>query len=208
MLSLRIRTLFLPVFLAMATTAVAQTEFSAEAVDLQKPRKFEPRNIYFGIDKTRIDAEASRGRGAFIVNLVSQTSTILTPEQSTYFQTSMDRLQVGPLQIYAILRPNDIENACADWLKIKYMHVETCAKVGHEVLNGRKAVKYEGKCSGDVCHIWLDLDLFVPLKAETKLSSSELHDIHEGPQPVGLFEIPAGYTQTSIIGGVISNGPR
>ena len=199
------RTPYFLVVLFVANIVVAQTEFSAEIADLQKPGASAAHKIYFGNYKTRIE---TRGESAVIVNLIAGISTILTAEQHTYFQGSTEHFGAGTNQIYALLRPDDVENACADWLKIKFMRSETCQKTGHETLNGRRTVKYEGKCFGEICHIWLDRDLHVTVKSETKLSSSELRDIREGPQPAALFEVPAGYTQTLTISGVISKEPH
>jgi hypothetical protein len=196
------------IFLVVASIAAAQTEFSATVVERRKPTTTATRKIYFGNYKTRLDADVTRGSGAMIMDLLAQTATILTPEQHTYFTGSTERFGPGTLQIYALLRPDDVENACDEWLKIRLMRTETCRKVGREVVNGRRAVNYEGKCSGEICNVWIDRDLRVPVKSERKESSSELRDIREGPQPAELFEIPAGYRQTFTVGGIISKEPH
>ena len=199
-----VRTSCCIVVLFIANVVAAQTEFSAEIVDLQKPSAA-THKIYFGSYKTRIE---TRGESAVIVDLIAGISTILTAEQHTYFQGSTEHFGAGTNQVYALLRPDDVEHACTDWLKIKFLHTETCQKIGSETLNGRRTVKYEGTCFGEACHVWLDRDLRVTVKSETKVSSTELRDIREGPQSSIFFEVPAGFVQTFAMSGVISKDPR
>jgi len=71
-----VRTSCCIVALFIANVVAAQTEFSAEIVDLQTPGAATHR-IYFGNYKTRIEI---RGESAVIVDLIAGTSTILTAE--------------------------------------------------------------------------------------------------------------------------------
>lgn len=194
--------------LALLTRGIfAQTELSADIVDVKQPGGPVTNKVYLGLYKARIEPENPVGY-TFVVDLINHTSTILMPEQRKYFRASTDRVGAGTRQIYALLRPDDVDNACEDWLKIKFLRTETCNKVGTELVNQRRTVKYEGKCFGEICYIWIDRDLRLPVKYENKTGITEIRNVHEGGQPVSLFEIPAGYTETFTIGGTISNVPR
>jgi len=191
--------------LLAASAALGQTEFSAQISEVQQSGATATNKIYFGTDSTRIELHTGN---VVIVNLVARTSSILTPEQHSFFTGSTERIGAGTDQIYALLRPDDVENACDEWMKIKFMHTESCRKAGSEVVEGRRTVKYEGKCSGEVCYVWIDRDLRVPVRSERKWSSSELRDIVLGALPAVLFEIPTGYIQKFSLTGTISTKPQ
>ena len=82
---------FFALFCAMiftASFALAQTEFSADIVDLQKPGTPTTAKIYFAKDKMRIEPAASgpRSGGAVIVNFATQTSMVLMAQQHMYME--------------------------------------------------------------------------------------------------------------------------
>ncbi len=161
--------LYLIAFTFPCASLFAQTEFSAEIVDTQKPDTPTQAKVYFAKDKMRIESQEhnSRGQGVFIMNF--------------FFRTG------------------DVENACSDWLKIERNTGGTCHKVGTETVNGRSAVKYEGtNSSGEPSSVWLDPKLRFPVKWQGKSSAGELRNIQEGTQSASLFEIPAGYTKMDI----------
>ncbi len=60
-----------------ASFALAQAEFSAEIVDLQKPDKPSNAKIYFAKDKLRIEVQTAgtHGGGAVIMNFATQTAS-------------------------------------------------------------------------------------------------------------------------------------
>src|ERR1700679_1615667 len=97
-----------------ATFALAQAEFSAEVVDLQKPGTPSTAKIYFATDKMRVEATASGAHvgGAAIVNFAKQTTIILMPQQHMYMempaQTQLQKMG------YAFFQAGDVENACAE----------------------------------------------------------------------------------------------
>jgi hypothetical protein len=187
-----------------ASFAFAQAEFSADVVDLLKPGSPATAKIYFGKDKLRMESKNSGARagGAFIMNLATQTSTVLMPQQHMY----MDMPIHSPAQRQAnnFFRTGDVENACGDWEKIDYNKGASCRKLGDESVNGRSAVKYEStSSSGEVSNFWLDSKLRFPVKWQGKNSSDELRNIQEGSQPASLFEVPAGFTKMEMPSGMM-----
>ncbi|MGA2644845.1 MAG: hypothetical protein ABSF15_09025 [Candidatus Sulfotelmatobacter sp.] len=178
-----------------AGSMLAQTEFSAEIVDLQKPGAPTTAKVYFGKDKLRIESQNSGARagGALIMNLATQTSTVLLPQQHMYMempaQSQAQRLG------YAFFQTGDVENACSDWQKLASNKGGSCHKVGDESVNRRETVKYESaNASGETNQFWLDPKLRFPIKWQGK-NSGELRNIQEGSQPSRLFEVPAGFTK-------------
>jgi len=180
-----------------ASLAIAQTEFSADGVNNKKAGSPVEMKLYFSKDKMRFEPveQQKQDQGIGIVNFAAQTTTILMPQRHMYMelpaQTAEQRL------MYNFFRTGDVENACGDWQKIVRNQGGTCHKVGHESVNGRDAVKYEGTNSkGDTGYFWIDSQLRFPVKwTSTKdpNNGGELRNIKEGPQPASLFEIPAGY---------------
>jgi hypothetical protein len=195
--------------LMLASSAVlAQTEFSGEIVDLQKPGTPSQAKMYFTKDKIRIEPQNSgaRGGGAVIINLATQTTTVLMAQQHMYMETPAQAQGVsygGALNYAgAFFQAGDVENACGDWQKMgRNNQNSTCHKVGNETVNGRSTVKYEAtNANGDVSHFWLDPKLRFPVKWQGKNSDGELRNIQEGTQPASLFEIPAGFNKMDMGG--------
>jgi hypothetical protein len=201
----RISCLF-ALILAAASFALAQTEFSAEIVDLQKPGT--QAKIYFAKDKMRIESQASaRTGGAVIVNYATQTSMVLMPQRQMYMEMPMQAQSQRMTFTAAFFHAGDVESACGDWQKIQNQQGSSCHKVGSETVNGRSAVKYETtNASGDVSHFWLDPKLRFPVKWEGKNNAGELRNIQEGTQPASLFEAPAGFTKMDM--GGMMQGPH
>jgi diamine N-acetyltransferase len=185
-----------------ASFGLAQSEFSAEIVDLQKPGTPTQAKIYFAKDKIRIESQNSgpRAGGAVIMNFATQTSTVLMAQQHMYMemptQTQSQRMSYAS----AFFRAGDVENACGDWQKMGH-NGSSCHKVGGETVNGRNTVKYEAtNASGEVSRFWLDPKLRFPVKWQGKNSDGELRNIQEGTQPASLFEVPAGFTKMDMGG--------
>jgi len=185
--------LLFAVFLS-ATLTIAQTEFSAEVFDRTKP---EPQaKVYFGKDKIRFESETKdpRGGGARIMNLATQSSTVVMDQQHMYME--LPAQVAAQRNTYHFFRTGDVDSACSDWLAQSWNKGGTCHKVGSDTVNGRSTVKYEGTNSrGESGTVWLDPKLRFPVKWEGKNGSGELRNIQEGAQPASLFEIPASYTK-------------
>lgn len=74
----------------------------------------------------------------------------------------------------------------------------SCKQVGEEPLNGRHTLKLEMSETENGLVVsrysWFDPKLRVVIRVDMGNSTiMELDNIHEGPQPAGLFVIPAGY---------------
>jgi len=194
------------VLMFAAGFVLAQTEFSADIVDLQKPGTPIQAKIYFAKDKMRIESQVSspHGGGAVIVNFATQTSIVLMAQQHMYMEMPAQAQSQRMGYANAFFRAGDVENACGDWQKVSHAQSGSCHKVGDETINGRSTVKYEGtNGNGDVSQFWLDPKLRFPVKWQGKNNSGELRNIQEGSQPASLFEAPAGFTKMEMPGGMI-----
>jgi Domain of unknown function (DUF4412) len=206
MLRLITRTYCMVLLMLAGTFALAQAEFSAEMVDLQKSGAPTTAKFYFAKDKIRIESQGGpHGGGAIIVNYATQTSIVLMPQQHMYMeveaQTQAQRIG------YTFFQTSDVENACGDWQKLKSSQGASCHKVGDETVNGRSTVKYEAtSANGEVSHFWLDPKLRFPVKWQSKSSSGELRNVQEGTQAASLFEVPPGFTKMDM-GGMMQMQP-
>jgi len=190
----RVRIAALIMLVLGATVAIAQTEFSAEVVNTGKSDTASQAKLYFSKDKVRIEPTRKdpRGGGSVIMNLTSQTVTVLMDQQHMYME--MPAQTANQRSSYNFFRTGDVENACSDWLQMAQNKGGTCHKVGSETVNGRSTVKYEGTNSnGQTGTVWLDPKLRFPVKWEGKNGGGELRNIQEGSQPSSLFEVPADY---------------
>jgi hypothetical protein len=186
-----------------ASFALAQTEFSADLVDLQKPGTPTQAKSYFAKDKIRIESQtmSAHGGGAVIMNFATQTSMVLMAQQHMYMELPTQAQSQRMGYASAFFQTGDVENACGDWQKMGHHQGSSCHKVGNETVNGRSTVKYEStNASGEVSHFWLDPKLRFPVKWDGKNNGGELRNIQEGAQPASLFEIPAGFTKMDMGG--------
>jgi hypothetical protein len=184
--------------LAAGTLALAQTEFSADIVNDQAAGKAATK-VYFGKDKVRFDAPDNSGGGVVILDLNTQSILVLMAKQRMYMEMPSQMMESRGM--FQFFKSGDVDNACADWLKVSKNQNGTCHKVGHETVNGRDTVKYEGTgANGDNGTFWLDSKLRFPVKWQGKKDGGELRNIQEGAQPASLFEIPAGYNKMDMGG--------
>ena len=187
------------VLLIASTFSLAQTEFSGEVVDSQKPDKA-PTKVYFGKDKMRFDSQDKDTHGgSVILDFTNQSYLVLMPQRHMYME--MPAQMMDKRGMFSFFRTGDVENACGDWLKLATNKGGNCHKVGNETVNGRGTVKYEGtNSSGDANTVWLDPKLRFPVKWQGKNTSGELRNIQEGSQSASLFEVPAGYNKMDMGG--------
>lgn len=197
MLRSMIRVLCAVTLLMIASVALAQTEFSADVVDTGGHKGGGPKKVYFGKDKLRFDSADNgdpRSSGSVIFDLAKESWVVLMDKQRMYME--MPSKMMENRGMFRFFQTGDVENACADWLKIAHNQHGTCHKAGSETVNGRNTVKYEGtNDSGETSTVWLDSKLRFPVKWQGKNGGGELQNIKEGSQPASLFEIPAGYTK-------------
>jgi len=203
MLRWMVRTAGFMLCLMAAQAVLAQTEFSADMVNTSKDSNAVQAKIYFAKDKMRFESaeKAQRGMGgAMIMNLATQTSTVIMDQQHMYMEMPV---QMASQRVaYNFFRTGDAEAACADYLQQARNKGGSCHKVGSETVNGRSTVKYEGtSATGESNTFWIDPKLRFPVKWQgTNGSSGELRNIQEGAQPASLFEVPAGYTKMDMGG--------
>jgi hypothetical protein len=201
--------LFVALLLA-GVSALAQAEFSAEMYDLQKGEASQAK-MYFGKDKIRFEATKKdpRGGGSVIINMSTQTTTVLMDAQHMYME--MPQQMAGQRNSYTgnFFRTGDVDAACSDWLQQARDKGSTCKRIGSDTVNGRSCVKYEAtNQNGETTNFWIDPKLRFPVKAQGKNVSWELRNIQEGSQPASLFEVPAGYSKFDMgnMGGMM--GPH
>jgi len=189
-----VRTSCFVALLLAASFALAQTEFSADMVNTEKSGASTDGKMYFGKDKIRFEPAQKNphGGGAVIINMGTQTTTVLMDQQHMYME--MPAQAANQKVAYNFFRTGDVEAACSDWAQQVQNKGGTCHKVGSDTVNGRSTVKYESTNSkGETGYFWLDPKLRFPVKWEGKNASWELRNIQEGSQASSLFEIPAGY---------------
>lgn len=185
--------------LLAASLVLGQTEFSADIVNTAKDGNPVQAHIYFAKDKMRFESAEKDQRGmggAFIMNLTTQTSTVLMDQQHMYMELPTQMAAQRNAYAYNFFRTGDVEAACNDWLQQPRNKGGTCHKIGNDTVNGRSTIKYEAtNASGDTGTFWIDPKLRFPVKWQGKNGGGELRNIQEGTQPASLFEIPAGYTK-------------
>ena len=172
--------------------AFAQSDFSADVFESKQPDSPQAK-IYAGKEKIRFESTKKdpRAGGAFIMNMATHTSVVVMDQQHMYMEMPM---QMAAQRNPYFFRSDDVDNVCADWLKLEWNKGGTCHKVGSETVNGRSAVKFEGtNAKGEAGTVWMDPKLRFPIKWQGKNGGGELRNIQETSQPASLFEIPAGY---------------
>jgi hypothetical protein len=192
-------------FFALGTTALfAQEDFSADIVNTKDGGNQSHAKIYVTKDKWRIEGlQQGRMNGAVITNLSTRTSDILMPDRKMYMEFPQGQGPMGQ-QLWSMYHARDIDDACADWLKLSSNQGGTCQKVGSDTVNGRNTVKYIGtNAKGETGTMWLDKKISFPIKWEgQKGGSGELQNIKEGSQPSSLFEIPSDYQKFQMPAGM------
>lgn len=142
--------------------------------------------VYVSKDRMRLETHGVTGT-ILLVNGGEHTAVALFPAQKAY-----QPLTSVPSEYFWVV---DAENACPDWEKALGQKV-ACEKVGHEVVDGRQAVKYQNtRASADAtAAVWIDLALKFVIKWEGTDTGAELRNIREAPQAADLFTVPSAYS--------------
>ena len=190
-------------FLVFSLTPLFAQEFSGDFVKTKGNSPGPVGKIYVGKEKIRFESERQGGGSAVVlINYATQTTTVLMPERKMYMEMTSSQAP-GPQRTWTFFRTLDVDNACADWLKMVNKPNGTCHKVGSDTVNGRSTVKYEGTSgNGEVGDVWLDKSLRFPIKWEEKNNGGEMQNIKEGSQPSSLFEIPGDYQKFQMPAGM------
>ena len=174
-----------------AAGLVQAQDFSADLVDLSGPQPKTSGKIYAKGDKLRVErGDAQEGEAHPVAILDKSTHTMILLESSArvYMKSAMGA------DLGASFFRLDGNNACGELLKMTEMKGD-CKKAGKDTVNGRAALKYEGKTQdGSQITVWTDPELNFIVKWQVSGGDSgELRNIKVGPQDGKLFEVPAGY---------------
>jgi len=193
------------VIVLFTMVAFAQEDFSGEIVDTSKGAATERKTkIYATKDKIRFEPESENARGtAVVVNLSTHVSDAMMPERRMYMEFTQGQAPGMQNWKRALFRPSDVNDACAEWLKLPQNRGGSCKNLGSETVNGRSTVKFEGtNAKGETGYAWMDKKIAFPIKWQEENNSWELQNIKEGSQPSSLFEIPAGYQKFQMPAGM------
>ena len=203
--------LWILAILGASAVAIAQTEFSAEVVHHKGSGSVSDARLYFGKDKLRIESQngSREDHGIGIMNMATHSFTVILPERHMYME--LPSQMTGQRVLYDFFQTGNVESACADWAKVPHHEGGMCRKVGHETVNGRDTIKYEGTNNkGESGFFWIDPKLRFPVKWQDQKDpddGGELRNIQEGPQAASLFEVPAGY-QKFDMGSMMQRSPN
>jgi hypothetical protein len=212
--------------------AYAQSDLSADLVDLQKPGSPILARILASGNKKRIEFQAASGEGALvsrlkpsseskdafdvhisgpgkviILNVGDKTSTILEPGQKHFFDVTWGNPFPGEKYLHYVFgHMGNAEDVCTEWVERYKSQRPTCKKSGYESVDGRRAVRYEISADGESGSVWIDTKLQILLRRKNRWTSTELRNVREGALSAKLFEIPDDYTLApAALGGVIAN---
>jgi len=186
--------------LLLSASAPAQ-DFSAQGISHGGAGNTITSKVFASGGKVRIESQEENvpavERGSYsILDLMQQASYVVNPGRKTVLQQSPVQARTNLAQFNG--DPCAQRNQGAS-------NSGTCGKAGTETINGRSADRYEVRQSlrGQPynVNIWVDARLHIVLKMEMNGAAMyELRDVHEGPQPAALFEIPADYQKVTLQG--------
>jgi hypothetical protein len=169
-------------------------DFSADVVYLATSKPDSPSpgastqqssKLYVSKDKMRLETRGFTDT-ILLVNGGEHTAVALFPAKKAY-----QPLAGGPSEYF---RVKNVDDACPDWQKAATQKI-VCEKVGHEMVDGRQAVKYQNKEASDAAPaaVWIDSALKFVVKWQGAGTGAELHNIKEGQQAADLFTVPSDY---------------
>jgi hypothetical protein len=186
----------LAVFTLQQGSARAQ-QFSADLVfqDAKGRPVAAAGKLYVGGGIVRIDSPDVRN-GRFLVNVGAHTAIFVMPAQHLF----MDAKQSSRVtQILVSVDPND---PCGAWRAMAKVagadqHGGSwhCQRLGSDPIDGRVAIKFRAISPlGHQDYGWVDPQLKFTVKFQFADGTAlKLDNVREGPQPAGLFALPANY---------------
>jgi hypothetical protein len=188
--------------------------FSADLVNTNEPTKG-PARIYLGNGKMRMEGGDPNDRSALVFDPAHHGTLLISDKNRTYIDAGMftSLLAAGFAPLMRFVRPVGTGDPCAGWNSAVHSFTSfvpqqqrrnppqlTCHDLGGDNINGRPAEKWAVTSSVDSESgtLWIDQRLHIVSKAVDKHSAMEMRNIHEGAQPAGIFEPPAGYEKLSI----------
>jgi hypothetical protein len=188
-------------FLISDGLTIAQ-ELTAEQVGRDSTGHTSTSKVYMGHGKVRIEPQDEAtpgspraGKSIILLDLAAATSVVLDADRKIYFEQS----PAMALRSIATYKPAN-NTPCEK--NPRSTAASSCKKIGTEMINGRNTEKWElittmaGKPL--TVYVWLDYQWHFIVKQETPGMSGELINIKEAPQPLSLFEIPAGYQKMTM----------
>jgi hypothetical protein len=180
---------------AFVTQAASGPEFSADVLAHESHGK-----LYVGKSRMRLEmiVPGSSVAGVLLTDFESGHVLALMPEQHMYMDYGvMNETPFGPLT-----RPVDLARPCEEMSRVGGKSDKgdalTCKSLGPDTVNNRPAQKWEGRYNGESGYLWVDPVVRFIVKLEGRGEHWELRNIKEGPQPLGLFEVPSTYKKFEI----------
>lgn len=143
--------------------------------------------VYFGGAKMRSELTVDGQPVVALIDPTGKTQYLLMTNDKTYMQMPIGQ---GPGSSMTTTGPSDPTNPCAGG-----SGNTNCVQGGRETVNGYETIRWSYTNSAGVgTRAWISTRLRFAIKSQDDDGSSmELSNIAEGPQPVSLFAIPAGY---------------
>lgn len=192
--------------LLFALMAAAQppmpSQFTAD-MNIKSGRGDMTGKYYFGGQKIRMDMNTPRGQMYNIMNMDTQTTDMVIPEQKMYMEMK-GMSGRGPMgNAMKSMKNYDPNDPC------KGNENHTCKKAGTDTVDGRACDKWEitDKSSGDTSTVCVDQKIHFPLRVQSKDATIEFTNVKEGAPDASVFEVPAGYRKMEGMGGGMG-GPR
>jgi hypothetical protein len=140
--------------------------------------------LYVQKEQMRFESRGVTGQ-TLVVDDANQTTVALFPRNKTY-----EPLGSRPSEYFRVA---DAERACPDWQKAVGKEID-CKKVGSEVVEGRRSVKYSRHMAGGSAeYVWIDRKLNFVIKWRTDQIEAQLRNVQQGPQSAELFAVPQNY---------------
>ena len=199
-----IRVLLILVIALGATKLFAQEDFSGDIVSTSQGKENRAK-VYATKDKMRFEPERQGAMGgAVILNLSTHMNDVLMPERKMYMEMPQGQGPGQPQWSRSLFRPNNLDDACSEWVKLPQNKGGSCKNLGSETVNGRSTVKFEGtNAKGETGYAWIDKKIAFPIKWQGKNNDNwELQNIKEGSQPASLFEVPSDYQKFQMPAGM------
>jgi Domain of unknown function (DUF4412) len=190
--------LIAPIVLSCVALAQGVQAFSADTITKIAGRP-EPSSgkIYLSPPKMRMDSSYRGHSSETIVDSEKGIAYRVMPEQHMYMKMDVKGALANSGFRITDYREFDPKHPCNDMAGAK------CQRLGNESVNGRAADKWSVTDSrGKSMTIWLDKTIHYPIKSLLPDgTTTELTNIHEGPPPTSLFQVPSGFREFSLGGG-------
>ncbi len=167
-------------------------QYSADLV-IQAQGQTLQAKLYVADGKTRSEMQipaipgAPTGMGQIITIARADVRKVYTifPDTQTY---SEQPIKLEDLQLAGMSSPN-----------------AQMQEVGRELINGQPCIKYHLTHEGQSMWLWVTQDGHFPVRMVPVTGGmlTEFKNVHVGPQPASLFEVPSGYTQTAGMAGML-----